>query len=173
MISSVQSLSRVQLCDPMDCSTPGLPVHHQLPEFTQTHVHWVGDANQPSHPVVPFSSRLQSLPASGCFPMSQLFTSGGQSIGASASASVPPVNKGTRLPISTQETSVAWSLGSGPVGGAVCSVSGKTAKMLRKKKKWGQDGQWYDTHRKKCNSGNRASHRHQGNLCEGTHEHPS
>ena len=37
------------LCDPMDCSTPGLPVHHQLPEFTQTHVHWVGDAIQPSH----------------------------------------------------------------------------------------------------------------------------
>ena len=37
------------LCDPMDCSTPGFPVHHQLPEFTQTHVHWVGDAIQPSH----------------------------------------------------------------------------------------------------------------------------
>ena len=39
------------LCDPMDCSTPGLPVHHQLPEFTQTHVHWVGDAIQPFHPL--------------------------------------------------------------------------------------------------------------------------
>ena len=39
------------LCDPMDYSTPGLPVHHQLPEFTQTHVHWVGDATQPSHPL--------------------------------------------------------------------------------------------------------------------------
>ena len=38
------------LCDPMNCSTPGLPVHHQLLEFTQTHVHWVGDAIQPSHP---------------------------------------------------------------------------------------------------------------------------
>ena len=38
------------LCDPMNCSTPSLPVHHQLPEFTQTHVHWVGDAIQPSHP---------------------------------------------------------------------------------------------------------------------------
>ena len=37
------------LCDPMDCSTPDIPVHHQLPEFTQTHVHWVGDAIQPSH----------------------------------------------------------------------------------------------------------------------------
>ena len=42
--------SRPTLCDPMDCSTPGLPVHHQLPEFTQTHVHWVDDAIQPSHP---------------------------------------------------------------------------------------------------------------------------
>ena len=39
------------LCDPMNCSTPGLPVHHQLPEFTLTHVHWVGDAIQPSHPL--------------------------------------------------------------------------------------------------------------------------
>ena len=43
------------LCDPMNCSMPGLPVHHQLLEFTQTHVHRVGDAIQPSHPVVPFS----------------------------------------------------------------------------------------------------------------------
>ena len=43
--------SCLTLCDPMDCSTPGLPVHHQLPEFTQTHVHWVGEAIQPSHPL--------------------------------------------------------------------------------------------------------------------------
>ena len=50
-ISSVQSLSRVRLCDPMNCSMPGLPVHHQLPEFTQTHAHRVGDAIQPSHPL--------------------------------------------------------------------------------------------------------------------------
>ena len=49
--SSVQSLSRVRLCDPMNRSTPGLPVHHQLQEFTQTHVHRVGDAIQPSHPL--------------------------------------------------------------------------------------------------------------------------
>ena len=53
--SSVRSLSHVRLCNPMDHSTPGLPVHHQLPEFTQTHVHWVSDAIQPSHPL---SSRL-------------------------------------------------------------------------------------------------------------------
>ena len=61
------------LCDPMDCSTPGLPVHHQLPELTQTHIHRVSDAIQPSHPLfVPFSSCPLSLPASESFPMSQL-----------------------------------------------------------------------------------------------------
>ena len=43
--------SCLTLCDPMDCSTPALPVHHQLPEFTQTHVHCVSDAIQPSHPL--------------------------------------------------------------------------------------------------------------------------
>ena len=62
------------LCDPMNHSTPGLPVHHQLPEFTQTHVHQLSDDIQPSHPVVPFSSCPQYLPASETFPMSQLFT---------------------------------------------------------------------------------------------------
>ena len=51
------------LCDLMDCSTPGLPVHHQLPEFTQTHVHWVGDAIQPSH--------LLSSPFPPAFNLSQ------------------------------------------------------------------------------------------------------
>ena len=51
---SVSSIAQLYptLCSPMDCSTPGLPVHHQLPEFTQTHVHWVGDAIQPSHPLL-------------------------------------------------------------------------------------------------------------------------
>ena len=92
---SVQFSSVAQLCpplcDPMNCSTPGLPVHHQLPEFTQTHVHQVGDAIQPSYPVIPFSCP-QSLPASESFPVSQLFASGGQSIGVSALASVLPKN---------------------------------------------------------------------------------
>ena len=65
--SSVQSLSRVRLCDPMNHSMPGLPVHHQLLEFTQTRVHWVGDAIQPSHPLLspsppaPNPSQHQSL----------------------------------------------------------------------------------------------------------------
>ena len=49
---SVQLLSHVQLCDPMDCTTPGFPVYRQLLEFTQTHVYWVGDAIQPSHPLL-------------------------------------------------------------------------------------------------------------------------
>ena len=81
------------LCDPMNCSTQGLLVHHQLPEFTQTHVHWISDAHPTiSSTAVPFSSCPQSFPASGSFQMSQLFTSGGQSTGASASASVLPVN---------------------------------------------------------------------------------
>ena len=74
----------------MNCSTPGLPVHHQLPEFTQTHVHQISDAISSS--VVPFSSCPQSLPASESFPMSQLFTWGGQSIGVSALAPVLPKN---------------------------------------------------------------------------------
>ena len=89
--SVVQSC--LTLCDPMNCSTPGLPVHHQLPEFTQIHVHRVGDAIQPlSSSVVPFSSCPRSFPASGSFQMNQLFASGGQSIGVSASASVLPMN---------------------------------------------------------------------------------
>ena len=71
------------LCDPMNCSMPGLPVHHQLPESTQTHVHRVGDAIQPSHPL-----SSPSPPASRSFQMSQLFASAGQSIGVSASTSV-------------------------------------------------------------------------------------
>ena len=79
-------------CNPVDCSMSGLPVHHQLAELIQTHVHGVGDAIQPSHPVIPSSSCLQSFPASGSFPMSQFFTSGGQSIGVSASALVLPMN---------------------------------------------------------------------------------
>ena len=78
----------------MDCSTPGFPDHHQLPELAQTHVHWVGDAIQPSHPL--------SSPSPPAFNLSQhqglfhespeCFTSGSQSIGASASASVLPMN---------------------------------------------------------------------------------
>ena len=128
------------LCDPMNHSTPGLPVHHQLQDFTQTHVHWVSDAIQPSHPLLspsppaislsqhllllpsrfshvrlcgtPWTAAYQAspsmgfsrqehwsglpfpspFPASGSLKMSQLFSSGSQSIGVSASTSVVPMN---------------------------------------------------------------------------------
>ena len=63
----IQFSSVAQFCDPMNRSTPGLPVHHQLPEFTETHVHRVSDATQPSHPLLspspptPNPSQHQSL----------------------------------------------------------------------------------------------------------------
>ena len=67
--SSVKSLSHVRLfATPMDCSMPGFPVHHQLPEFTQTHVHPVSDAIQPSHPIFP----LLLLPS--IFPSIRIFS---------------------------------------------------------------------------------------------------
>ena len=88
----VQSLSCVWLCNLIDCSTPGFLVLHYPLEFAQTHIHWVRDAIQPSHPIIPFSSCPQSFPASRSFPVSQLLASGDQSIEASASASVLPKN---------------------------------------------------------------------------------
>ena len=85
VICSVQfSVMFETLCNPRDCSTPGFPVLHHLLELAQTHVHWVSDAIQQYHSLSsPFP--LQSFPASGSFPMNQLFALGGQSIGASAS----------------------------------------------------------------------------------------
>ena len=75
-----------------------------------THVHWVGDAIQPSHPVIPFSSHLKSFPASGSFQMSQLFTSGGQSIGVSSSASVLSVNTQAWFPLAPHSSTLAWKI---------------------------------------------------------------
>ena len=75
------------LCDPMNCSTPGLLVQNQLPESTQTHVHRVGDAIQPSHPLSSPSPPASNPSQHQSFPMSQLFAWGGQSIGVSALAS--------------------------------------------------------------------------------------
>ena len=72
--ADVQSLNRVQLCDPMDCSTTGFPICHYLLGFSQNHVHWISDAIHPlSSPSPPC---LQSFPASGSFSVSQLFISG-------------------------------------------------------------------------------------------------
>ena len=86
------ALSCPTLCDPMNRSTPGLPVHHQLPESTQTHIHRVSDAIQPSHPLSsPFPPAL-NLSQHESFQMSQLFALGGQSVGVSASTSVLPMS---------------------------------------------------------------------------------
>jgi len=94
--ASVQFSSVAQSCltlwDPMNCSTPGLPVHYQLPESTQTHVHRVGDAIQPSHPLSSPSPPALNLSQHQSFPVSQLCASGGQRIGDSASTSVLPMN---------------------------------------------------------------------------------
>ena len=91
--ASVQFNSLTQscptLCDPMNRSTQGLPVHHQLQEFTQTHVHRVGDAIQPSHPLSSPSSAFNLSLHQGLL-MSLLFASGGQSTGVSALASFLP-----------------------------------------------------------------------------------
>ena len=78
-------------------ATPWTAAHQaslsiQLPEFTQTHVHWGGDASNYLILCHPLSSCLQSFPASGSFPTSQFFTLGGESVGLSASASVLPMN---------------------------------------------------------------------------------
>ena len=80
------------LRDPMDCSKPGFPVHHQLLELTQTHVHRVGDAIQPSHPRSSLLLPPSIFPSIRVFSMSQFFASGSQRIGVSASASVLPMN---------------------------------------------------------------------------------
>ena len=75
--SSVQFRSVTQLCltlcDPKNCSTPGLPVHHQLPEFTQTHVHRVSDAIQPSHPLSSPSPPAPNPSQHRSFPMSRVY----------------------------------------------------------------------------------------------------
>ena len=110
------------LCDPMDGSTPGLPVPHHLPEFAQVHLHCIGDAVQPSHPLMPSShSTLNLSQHQGLFcwvnslyqmtkilefqfqhpvfPMSQLFTLGSQNTRASASASVLSTSTQGRFPL--------------------------------------------------------------------------
>ena len=95
IFSSIQLLSRVQLFVTPWTAARQAPLSFTdcLPEVAQILVHWVGDAVQPPHPLLsPFSSCPQSSPASGAFPMSQFFISGGQSIGVSASASILLMN---------------------------------------------------------------------------------
>ena len=100
---SVQFSSAARSCltlgDSMDCSMPGFPVHHQIPELAQTHVHQVCDAIQPSHPLSsPSPPALNLFQHQGLFKC-QFFTSGGQSIGVSAWASVLPMNSQDWLPL--------------------------------------------------------------------------
>ena len=89
-LSSVTQ-SCLTLWDPMQ-STLGFSVHHQLPELTQTHAHWVSDVIQSSHPLLSPTLLSSIFPSIRVFPVSQFFASGGQSIGVSASASVHQMN---------------------------------------------------------------------------------
>ena len=99
------------LCDSMNCSKPGLPVHHQLLEFTQTHVHWVDDAIQPSHPLFALLLLSSILASIRVFSNESALTSGGQSIGVSASASVLPMNTQDWSPLEWTGWVSLWSKG--------------------------------------------------------------
>ena len=91
--------SCLTLCNPTDCSTPGFPVHHQLLEFTQTHVHWVRDAIQPSHPLLsPSCPALNLSQHQGLFQWVSFFTSS-PSIRFLASTSVLPMNIQDSFPL--------------------------------------------------------------------------
>ena len=95
--SVAQSCTTV--CDPMNCSMPGLPVHHQLPESTQTHVHWVGDAIQSSHPLSPLLLLPSIFPSIRVFsnesaPQSLIKTQANMKLGESAGALESPVLTG-------------------------------------------------------------------------------
>ena len=96
----VQSISGVRLCNPLDCSTPRFLFLHHLLELVQTHVHWVGDAIQLSHSLLSPSPPVFHLSQhQGFFLMSQFFASDSQNIGASASASVLPMNTQDWFPL--------------------------------------------------------------------------
>ena len=95
LFTSISSVAQScpTLCSPMNCSTSGFPIHHQLLDLAPTHVHqgkWCHPTISSS--VIPLSSCLQCFPAWGSFPRSQFFASGGRSIGVSASASVLQMN---------------------------------------------------------------------------------
>ena len=79
-------------CDPVDCSTPGFPVHHQLPEFTQTHVHCISDVSNHLILCRPLLLTPSIFPSIRVFSNESVFASGGQNIGVSALVSVLPMN---------------------------------------------------------------------------------
>ena len=107
LFTSISSVAQScpTLCSPMNCRTSGFPIHHQLLDLAPTHVHqgkWCHPTISLS--VIPLSSCLQPFPAWGSFPRSQFFASGGRSIGASASASVLPMNIQKTLRVSSSTT---------------------------------------------------------------------
>ena len=125
----------------MDCSMPGFPAHHQLLEPTQTHVYHVGDATQPSHPLLsPSPSTLQSFPASGSFPTIQFFTPGDQNIGVSASASILPINIQDWFPLGL----TGWiSLKSKGLSRVFSNTTVQMHQFFINKIKWGFIKQYY------------------------------
>ena len=101
---SVQFSSVAQSCptlwDPMDCSTPGFPAHHQLSELTQTHVHWISDATQPSHPLSsPFPPTFNLFQHQGLFKCVSYLHQVAKVLRVSASASVLPMNTQDWFPL--------------------------------------------------------------------------
>ena len=92
MTSAVQSLNSVTLCNPMDCNTPGFPVLHYLLKFAQTHVRWIGNAIQPSHPVIPSPPAFNLSQYQGFFKWVSSSHKVAKVLRASASTSVFPMN---------------------------------------------------------------------------------
>ena len=134
---SVQFRSVVQscptLCNPMNRSTPGLPIHHQLPESTQTHAHRVGDAIQPSHPLSsPSPPALNPSQHQGLFQWVNSAWSG-QSTGVSASASVLPMNTQDWSPLGWTGWISLQSMGLSRV------FSNTSGILLSNKKEWTVD----------------------------------
>ena len=123
--------SCLTLCDPMDCSMPGFPVLHHLPEFAQTQIHWVDDAIQPSHPLLSPSPPAFNLSQhQGLFQWVGSLPSGGQTIGAPASASVLSVNIQTWFPLGLTDLNSLLSKGVSRVFSSIrysliCSFKGK------------------------------------------------
>ena len=121
----------------MGCSTSVLPVHQQLLELAQTHVHWVGHRwwchLTISSSVVTFSFCLSSFPTPGSFPMSQFFASGGQSTGASASASVLPMNIQSWFPLGLTGL-IPWFTIQGTLKSLLQPQSSKASKVTRRGK---------------------------------------
>ena len=111
--------SCLTLCDPMNCSTPGFPVHHQFLELTQTHVHQVSDAIQPSHPLSSPSPPASNLSQhQGLSQQVRSFAPGGPSIGVSASASVLPMSVLDWFPLGLTTPSTTLGLAT-PTGGSL------------------------------------------------------